>query len=132
LNHLVLRLEVEVLRERPITDGYRCSLSFGQSRRSGEEVIVHDGVLVWEGDPPGADHLARSARGRSRGATVGVARVWMIEPRYLPRFDPGRVLTFVEGNAARVVARAKVLSRHDDDSPSPLADLRAAARRPLA
>ena len=56
----------------------------------------------------------------------------MIEPRYLPRFDPGRVLTFVEGNAARVVARAKVLSHHDDDSPSPLADLRAAARRPLA
>jgi hypothetical protein len=53
----------------------------------------------------------------------------MIEPRYLPRFDPGRVLTFVEGE--RVVARAEVLSRHDDDSASPLSDLRAAARRPL-
>lgn len=116
-----------MFRERPITDGYRCSLSFGQSRRSGEEAIVHDGVLVWEsGDSPGANHLATSARGRS------IARVWVIEPRYLPRFDAGRVLTFVEGNGARVVARAKVLSRHADDAASPLADLRAAARRPLA
>lgn len=133
MSHLVLRLEVEVFRERPITDGYRCSLSFGQSRRSGEEPIVHDGVLVWEsGDSPEANPLATSARGRSRGATVRVARVWMIEPRYLPPFDEGRVLTFVEGRAARVVARATVLSREQDPSRSPLADLRAAARRPLS
>lgn len=112
-----------MFRERPITDGYRCSLSFGQSRRSGEEAIVHDGVLVWE--PPGSGPAPGAASPR-------VARVWVIEPRYLPRFDPGRVLTFVEGNGARVVARAKVLSRHADGAASPLADLRAAARRPLA
>ena len=111
MSHLVLRLEVEVFRERPITDGYRCSLSFGQSRRSGEEAIVHDGVLVWE--------------------APGIARVWVIEPRYLPRFDPGRVLTLVEGGGARVVARARVLSRHEDSSASPLADLRAASSRDL-
>ena len=73
---------------------------------------MHDGVLVWE--------------------SPGVARVWMIEPRYLPAFDAGRVLTFVEGRAARVVARATVVSREEDTSPSPLADLRAAARRPLS
>jgi hypothetical protein len=108
---LVLRLRVEVFRERPISSGYRASLSFGQSRRSGEEAIVHDGVLVWESD--------------------GIARVWMVEPQYLPRFDPGRVLTFVEGGGARIVARATVLDRLEDDSPSPLSDLAAAARRPL-
>ena len=112
MSHLVLRLEVEVFRERPITDGYRASLSFGQSRRSGEEAIVHDGVLVWE--------------------APGVARVWVIEPRYLPSFEPGRVLTLVEGGGARVVARATVLSKAADDSAGPLADLRAAATRPLS
>ena len=100
-----------MFRERPITDGYRCSLSFGQSRRNSADAIVHDGVLVWE--------------------SPGVARVWMIEPRDLPSFDPGRVLTFTEGDGARIVARATVLSKHADDEPSPLADLRAAKRRPL-
>jgi hypothetical protein len=109
---LVLRLAVEVFRERPITDGYRASLSFGQSRRSGEEAIVHDGVLVWE--------------------SPEVARVWVLEPHYLPSFDTGRVLTLVEGGGARVVARARVLEKCVDPSASPLRDLRAAARRPLA
>ena len=61
----------------------------------------------------------------------GVARVWVVEPRYLPSFEAGRVLTFVEGREARVVARARVLSKAFDSSPAPLADLRAAARRPL-
>jgi hypothetical protein len=102
---------VEVFRERPITDGYRASLSFGQSRRSGEEAIVHDGILVWE--------------------SPDVARVWMVEPQYLPRFDPGRVLTLVERGGARVVARATVLDRLVDGSPSPLSDLGAARTRAL-
>ena len=110
LSHLVLRLRVEVFRPRPITDGYRCSLSFGQSRRSGEEPIVHDGVLVWE--------------------DRDVARVWVIEPRYLPSFDAGRVLTFLEGT--RIVARATVLERLRDEAEAPLADLAAAGRRRLA
>ena len=61
-----------------------------------------------------------------------MARVWMIDPRYLPAFDAGRVLTFVEGREARVVARAEVLSRESDASASPLSDRRAAARRPLS
>ena len=106
---LVLRLAVEVFRERPITDGYRASLSFGQTRGRAEEPIVHDGILVWEDDE--------------------VARVWVVEPRYLPRFDAGRVLTFLEGE--RVVARARVLARLEDRASEPLADLRAAKRRPL-
>jgi hypothetical protein len=114
-------LAVEVFRERPITDGYRCSLSFGQSRRSGEEAIVHDGVLVWESATE-AGASAESPR---------VARVWVIEPRYLPRFEAGRVLTFVEGAGARVVARARVLEKLSDDSASPLSDLRAAKTRRL-
>jgi len=59
----------------------------------------------------------------------GVARVWVVEPRYLPHFHEGRVLTFLEGE--RVVARARVLDRMEDEASEPLADLRAAARRPL-
>jgi len=61
----------------------------------------------------------------------GVARVWVVEPRYLPSFEAGRVLTFVEGHAARVVARARVLEKAVDASDTPLSDLRAAATRPL-
>lgn len=62
----------------------------------------------------------------------GVARVWVVEPRYLPSFEAGRVLTFVEGRAARIVARARVLEKAVDRSASPLTDLRAAATRPLS
>ena len=61
----------------------------------------------------------------------GVARVFVVEPRYLPYFEAGRVLTFVEGREARVVARARVLEKASDSSSAPLADLRAAATRPL-
>jgi hypothetical protein len=77
--------------------------------------------------------LATSAVANSTLAAGGgrVARVWVVEPRYLPPFDPGRVLTLVEGRSARVVARARVLDRLLDGAPSPLADLRAAASRAL-
>jgi hypothetical protein len=116
LSWTVLRLQVDVVpedrggRRRPIPDGYRCSLSFGQRRRREEEAIVHDGLLVWE--------------------RPGVARVWMVEPQYLPSFGPGRVITLLEGE--RIVARADVLDVLADDAPSPLADLDAARTRPLS
>jgi hypothetical protein len=109
VSSLVLRLEVEVFRSRPITDGYRCSLSFGQATKKHADPIVHDGVLVWESDR--------------------IARVWVLEPRYLPAFEAGRVIAFLEGE--RIVARATVLEKLTDESPSPLSDLRRAAERPL-
>ena len=50
---LVLRIAIDLApsdrggRRRPLTDGYRASLSFGQRRRD-IEPVVHDAVLVLE------------------------------------------------------------------------------------
>jgi ribosomal-protein-serine acetyltransferase len=67
---LVLRLSLDLVasdrggRRRPVVDGYRASMSFGQRRR-GVEPIVHDAIVVLEHGSmlaPGQRGLAR-ARG---------------------------------------------------------------------
>ena len=103
-------------RRRALRDGYRASISFGRWRRH-EELIVHDAIVVFE-------ERDSVAPGES-----AVARAWVIAPDELPRFDAGRVLTLVEGE--RIIARARVLERLRDDTPSPLSDLGAAKTRAL-
>ena len=121
---VVLRLRLELLptdrggRRRPVTDGYRASLSFGRRRRGDAEPVVHDAVLVLEG----ADTLAPGA--------TGVARAWVLLGDELPRaLDDGAVFTLLEGD--RIVARAELLGRYEDPSPHALRDLAAAKARVL-
>ena len=121
---LVLRLEVDLApadrggRRRPLTDGYRASMSFGRRRR-GIEPIVHDAVLVLE-------DVASLAPGER-----GVARAWVLMPDELPRdLDAGAVFTFLESD--RIIGRAELLELCSDDAPQPLRDLSAAKRRALA
>lgn len=76
---LVLRIRLELAptdrggRRRPVTDGYRASMSFGRRRRGDAEPVVHDAVLVLEG----SDALAPGAG--------GIARAWVLLPDELPR-----------------------------------------------
>ncbi|HEX8102763.1 MAG TPA: hypothetical protein VF533_09135 [Solirubrobacteraceae bacterium] len=120
---LVLRLRVELApterggRRKPITDGYRASLSFGRRRRD-VEPIVHDAVLVLE-----------DARDLPPGATA-TARAYVVSPEYLPRaLEDGAIVTLLEND--RIVGRAEILERLEDPEPQPLRDLAAARRRPL-
>jgi hypothetical protein len=120
---VVLRIDLELVetdrggRRRPLTDGYRGSMSFGRRRR-GVEPIVHDAVIVLEG----VDSLAPGER--------GTARAWVILPDELPRHvEPGTVFTLLEND--RIVARAEVLEVLEDDEPYPLRDLTAAKTRTL-
>jgi hypothetical protein len=119
----VLRLEVELApsdrggRRRPLTDGYRASMSFGRRRRD-IEPIVHDAVVVLEE----GDALAPGA--------TGVVRAWPVLPGELPRsLEAGAVFTLLEGD--RIVGRARLLEVLADDAPRPLQDLRAARTRAL-
>ena len=121
---LVLRIELDLAetgrggRRRPLTDGYRASMSFGRWRRDAE-LVVHDAILVLEG----RDHLAPGAR--------GIARAWVIVPDELPRdLETGRVFTLIEGE--RIIARATLLELLVDETEGPLSDLRSAKTRPLA
>jgi hypothetical protein len=120
---VVLRLALDLApadrggRRRPLTDGYRGSMSFGRRRR-GIEPIVHDAVLVLED----ADELAPGAR--------GVARAWVLMPDELPRsLDAGDVFAFLEND--RIIGRAELLEVLEDAAPQPLRDLRAAKTRAL-
>ena len=120
---LVLRIALDLVpedrggRRRPVTDGYRASLSFGRRRRD-VEPVVHDAVLVLEG----ADALAPGGH--------GVARAWPLLPDELPRsLGEGDVFTLLERD--RIVARATLLELLEDAEPRPLRDLRAAKTRIL-
>ena len=120
---LVLRLLVELAptdrggRRRPVTDGYRASLSFGRRRRD-VEPIVHDAILVLEGAtalPPGGS---------------GLARAWVVSPDELPRsLAADAIVTLLE--ADRIVGRATVLELLSDPTPQPLQDLGGAKSRRL-
>ena len=120
---LVLRLLVELAptdrggRRRPVTDGYRASLSLGRRRRD-VEPIVHDAILVLEDRdalPPGES---------------GPARAWVVSPDELPRsLAPDAIVTLLE--ADRIVGRATVLELLSDPTPQPLQDLAGAKRRRL-
>ncbi len=122
---LVLRLELDLVpadrggRRRPLTDGYRASMSFGRRRRD-VEPVVHDAVLVLED----VDALAPGA--------AGTARAWVLLPDELPRAaaEEGAVFTLLESD--RIVARARLIEVLSDAEPQPLRDLRAAKRRALA
>ena len=121
---LVLRLELDLApsdrggRRRPVTDGYRASLSFGRRRRD-VEPVVHDAVVVLED----ADAVAPGGS--------AVARAWVVLPSDLPRsLAAGNVVTLLEGD--RIVGRARVLELCTDATPQPLRDLDAAKVRPLA
>ena len=123
MSSLVLRLELDLAptdrggRRRPLTDGYRGSMSFGRRRR-GIEPIVHDAVIVLED----VDTLAPGAR--------GIARAWVLMPDELPRsLDTGEVFTFLEND--RIIGRAELLEICEDAAPQPLRDLSAAKRRRL-
>lgn len=120
---VVLRLALDLApadrggRRRPLTDGYRGSMSFGRRRR-GIEPIVHDAVLVLEE----VDALAPG--------TSGVARAWVLMPDELPRdLGVGVVFTFLEND--RIVGRAELLEILEDPAPQPLADLSSAKTRAL-
>jgi hypothetical protein len=120
---LVLRLEVELApadrggRRRPVTSGYRASLSLGRRRRD-VEPVVHDAVLVVE------------AAGSIAPGGAGGARAYVVLPDELPRaLGPGAVVTLLEQD--RIVGRARVTGVAYDDAPRPLGDLDAAAVRPL-
>jgi ribosomal-protein-serine acetyltransferase len=121
---LVLRLALDLVpadrggRRRPVVDGYRASMSFGQRRR-GIEPIVHDAILVLE---------QRSSLGPGQH---GLARAWVLMPDELPRsVSAGSVLTLLE--ADRIVGRAEILAVCSDPTPRPLEDLAAAKTRRLA
>jgi hypothetical protein len=118
---LVLRLELDLAptdregRRRPLTDGYRASLSFGRRRR-GVEPIVHDAIVVLED----TDSLLPGS--------AAVARAWVVSPEELPRsLAAGSVVTLLEND--RIVGRARVLELLSDPTPQPLRDLAAAKRR---
>jgi len=122
--NLVLRLAVDLApyerggRRRPLTDGYRASLSFGR-RRGNDEPVVHDAVLVLEDVaelPPG---------GRA------TTRAWVLLPEQLPRsLAVGSVVTLLERD--RIVGRARVIELLVDPTPSPLNDIAAAKSRILS
>lgn len=120
---MVLRLELDLAetdrggRRRPLTDGYRASLSFGRRRR-GVEPIVHDAIVVLED----ADALEPGG--------AATARAWVVSPDELPRsLGPDDVVTLLEND--RIVGRARVLELLSDTTPQPLRDLADAKRRPL-
>lgn len=92
--NLVLRLSLDLVhsdrggRLRPVVDGYRASMSFGQRRR-GIEPVVHDAIVVLE-------HSSALAPGQS-----GLARAWVLMPDELPRsVAVGSVFTLVVVPAA--------------------------------
>jgi ribosomal-protein-serine acetyltransferase len=121
---LVLRLSLELAgsgrggRRRPVLDGYRASMSFGQRRR-GVEPVVHDAIVVLED----RSMLAPGQR--------GLARAWVLMPEELPRsVSVGSVLALLEGD--QIVGRAEILAICSDPTPHPLQDLRAAKTRALA
>lgn len=120
---MVLRLAIELApsdrggRSRPVTDGYRASLSTGRRRR-GVEPVVHDAVVVLED----ATSLAPGSH--------ATARAWVVLPDELPgAVGEGTVLSLLE--ADRIVGRAEVLDVLTDPAPQPLRDLAAAKTRPL-
>lgn len=120
---VVLRIELDLAptdrggRQRPVTDGYRASMSFGRRRRD-VEPIVHDAVLVLEE----VDELTPGE--------AGVARAWVVSPDELPRsLEEGAVFTLLEGD--RIVGRARLLGVFADAVAQPLRDLRAAKTRAL-
>ena len=120
---LVLRLALDLApadrggRRRALTDGYRASLSFGRRRRD-VEPVVHDAVLVVEGE------------GAIAPGGAGTARAWVVSPDELPRsLEAGSVVTLLEQD--RIVARAEVLEILSDPAPRPLEDLAAARIRRL-
>ena len=121
---MVLRIELDLVatdrggRRRPLADGYRASMSFGRRRRD-VEPIVHDAILVLEGEAATLEP-----------GEAAVARAWVLSPDELPRhLAPGTVFTLLEND--RIVARASVLGVYDDPTPFPVRDLRAAKSRPL-
>jgi RimJ/RimL family protein N-acetyltransferase len=121
--NLVLRLSLDLAgsdrggRRRPVLDGYRASMSFGQRRR-GIEPVVHDAIIVLEQ----TSMLAPGQR--------GLARAWVLMPEELPRsVRVGSVFTLLEGD--RIVGRAEILAMCTDPTSQPLEDLRAAKSRPL-
>lgn len=121
---LVLRLLVELAptdrggRRRPLTDGYRASLSFGRRRRD-VEPIVHDAILV-------LDEVEELAAGGSARA-----RAWIVSPDDLPHsLGVDSIVTLLEGD--RIVGRATVLELLEDPTPFPLKDLAAAKARRLS
>jgi ribosomal-protein-serine acetyltransferase len=121
--NLVLRLSLDLVasdrggRRRPVVDGYRASMSFGQRRR-GIEPVVHDAIVVLE-------QSSALAPGQ-----LGLARAWVLMPDALPRsVGVGSVFTLLEGD--RIVGRAEILAMCSDPTPQPLEDLRAAKTRPL-
>jgi hypothetical protein len=123
VSSLVLRLLVELApadrggRRRPVTDGYRASLSFGRRRR-GIEPIVHDAILVLE-------DVGALAPG-----DAAPARAWVISPDELPHsLAPDSIVTLLEGD--RIIGRATVLDILGDPTPHPLRDLTAAKTRSL-
>jgi ribosomal-protein-serine acetyltransferase len=120
---LVLRLSLDLVpsdrggRRRPVLDGYRASMSFGQRRRS-VEPVVHDAIVVLEDGPI----LAPGQHGH--------ARAWVLMPDELPRsVGVGSVFALLEGD--QIIGRAKLLAICSDPTPQPLEDLRAAKTRPL-
>jgi hypothetical protein len=120
---LVLRLSLDLAasdrggRRRPIVDGYRASMSFGQRRR-GIEPIAHDAIVVLE-------DRATLAPGEQ-----GVVRAWVLMPDELPHFVAvGSVFTLIEGD--RIIGRAEVIEMCTDPTPRPLEDLGAAKSRAL-
>ena len=121
--NLVLRLSLELVhfdrggRRRPVLDGYRASMSFGQRRR-GIEPVVHDAIVVLEQ----SSALTPGQR--------GLARAWVLMPDELPRsVGVGSVFTLLEGD--QIVGRAEILAMCSDPTLQPLEDLRAAKTRPL-
>ena len=122
---MVLRIELDLVatdrggRRRPLADGYRASMSFGRRRRD-VEPIVHDAILVLEGEAT----TLEPGGGRDRAGVGALARrVAALASR------AGTVFTLLEND--RIVARASVLGVYDDPTPFPVRDLRAAKSRPL-
>jgi RimJ/RimL family protein N-acetyltransferase len=121
--NLVLRLSLDLVdtdrggRRRPVLDGYRAAMSFGQRRR-GIEPVVHDAIVVLE-------HSSALAPGQR-----GLARAWVLMPDELPRsVGVGSVFTLLERD--QIVGRAEILAMCSDPTVQPLEDLRAAKTRPL-
>jgi ribosomal-protein-serine acetyltransferase len=121
---LVLRLSLSLApsdrggRRRPVVDGYRASMSFGQRRR-GVEPVVHDAIVVLED----GSMLAPGQR--------GLARAWVLMPEELPRsVGVGSVCALLERD--QIIGRAEILEICSDPTPQPLEDLRTAKSRPLA
>jgi translation elongation factor EF-Tu-like GTPase len=119
----VVRVRIELVRTEeggrhgPVFDGYRASMSFGESTEDGIPVI-HDVVVVFEGVdelPPGG---------------AAVARAWVVAPEYLPEeMAPGFEFDFVEGH--RVVGHARALDVLRDPTPFPVKDIADAKARLL-